>query len=393
MASASATTSSDALARRFADLRDGAPPGARGATSPPATRTSRESLELLRGLDDAGADVIEVGVPFSDPMADGPVIQASSQRALEQGMTLRPDARARGARARSRAGRAVQLPEPASGQPGRTRLERAADAGAHGVLVTDLPVGADPEREAWLGDGPLAFIRLVAPTTPPQRMAEIARHGSGFVYLISRLGVTGERADVATDLPDTVTALRQATSLPICVGFGISRPEQAATIGRLADGVVVGSAIVRAADRDVDAALSLAARDAHFCSTNCREPRSQPLRLVAPDPAGWLSRFVALIYDARWATHLGGIGLAVIVLVALRYHQISLTKYSSLHLLGVVAIGGALLMGAPATAARSDHRRVLHRLAVAREAGDGGLDQLRTRGARPHRRLWLLRLR
>jgi tryptophan synthase alpha chain len=125
------------------------------------------------------------------------------------------------------------------------------------VLVTDLPVGADPELEAWLGGGPLAFVRLVAPTTPRTRMAEIARHGRGFVYLISRLGVTGEREDLPSELPETVATLRQATSLPICVGFGISRPDQAATVGRIADGVVVGSAVVRAADRDVEAALSL----------------------------------------------------------------------------------------------------------------------------------------
>jgi tryptophan synthase alpha chain len=88
-------------------------------------------------------------------------------------------------------------------------------------------------------------------------MAEIARHGRGFVYLISRLGVTGERGDIAADLPTTVATLRKATSLPICVGFGISRPDQVATVGRLADGVVVGSAVVRAADQDIDAALSL----------------------------------------------------------------------------------------------------------------------------------------
>jgi tryptophan synthase alpha chain len=100
-------------------------------------------------------------------------------------------------------------------------------------------------------------VRLVAPTTPPARMAEIARHGSGFVYLISRLGVTGLRDDVPAELPATVRALRAATSLPICVGFGISRPEQATRVARLADGVVVGSAIVRAADEGVATAVAL----------------------------------------------------------------------------------------------------------------------------------------
>jgi tryptophan synthase alpha chain len=136
-------------------------------------------------------------------------------------------------------------------------LARAAAAGAHGVLVTDLPVGADPQREAWLAGGPLDFVRLVAPTTPAPRMALIARHGRGFVYLISRLGVTGEQDAVPDTLPDTVARLRAATSLPICVGFGISRPEHAAAVGRLADGVVVGSAIVRAADESVARAVAL----------------------------------------------------------------------------------------------------------------------------------------
>jgi tryptophan synthase alpha chain len=124
-------------------------------------------------------------------------------------------------------------------------------------LLTDLPVGADPEREAWVGAAPLAFIRLVAPTTPQERMREIAAHGSGFVYLISRLGVTGVRDDLPPELPATVQRLREAATLPVCVGFGVSRPEQAAAVARIADGVVVGSAIVRAAGESVEAAVAL----------------------------------------------------------------------------------------------------------------------------------------
>ena len=123
--------------------------------------------------------------------------------------------------------------------------------------MTDLPVGVDPEREQWLGSGPLAFVRLVAPTTPDDRMREIGEHGSGFV-LISRLGVTGARDDVPDELPDTIGRLRHATSLPICVGFGISNAAQARRIGALADGIVVGSAIVRAAGESVAAAADLA---------------------------------------------------------------------------------------------------------------------------------------
>jgi tryptophan synthase alpha chain len=255
MAYGSATTSSDAIERRFAELRR----RGRRALVPYVTAghpDAERSRELLLGLESAGADIIEVGVPFSDPMADGPIIQASSQRALEQGMTLDG---ALELIARARLSVPVVLfsylnPILAAGSDA---LVRAAEAGVHGVLVTDLPLGSDPEREAWFGAGPLAYIRLVAPTTPAARMAEIARHGGGFVYLISRLGVTGIRSDLPPELPATVRALREATTLPICVGFGISRPDQASAVARIADGVVVGSAVVRAADAAVDDAVSL----------------------------------------------------------------------------------------------------------------------------------------
>jgi tryptophan synthase alpha chain len=214
------------------------------------------SLDLMRGLEDAGADVLEIGVPFSDPVADGPVIQASSQQALEQGMTLDG---ALGLVAEAKLDIPVVLfsylnPIIAAGP---RVLERAHDAGVSGVLVTDLPVGADAAREAWFGAGPLDFVRLVAPTTPRDRMAEIARHGRGFVYLISRLGVTGMHAELASTLPASIATLRSVCSLPICVGFGISTPEHARTVGALADGIVVGSAIVQAAGRSVSEAAAL----------------------------------------------------------------------------------------------------------------------------------------
>lgn len=214
------------------------------------------SLDLVAGLADAGADVLEIGVPFSDPVADGPVIQSSSQQALEQGMTL--------------SGALALIAEAKLAIPvvlfsylnpiiaaGPQVLERARSAGASGVLVTDLPVGADPAREAWFGAGPLDFVRLVAPTTPRDRMAEIAKHGRGFVYLISRLGVTGMHAELASTLPASVAQLRSVCSLPICVGFGISTPGHARTVGALADGIVVGSAIVQAAGRSVSEAVAL----------------------------------------------------------------------------------------------------------------------------------------
>lgn len=214
------------------------------------------SLALLQGLEAAGADVLEVGVPFSDPVADGPVIQSSSQQALAHGMTFE--------------GALELITEAKLSVPvvlfsylnpivaaGPDALHRARAAGAHGVLVTDLPVGEDPEREAWFGAGPLDFVRLVAPTTPRDRMGLIATHGRGFVYLISRLGVTGMQDEISTSLPSTLATLREVCTLPICVGFGISTPAHARQVGALADGIVVGSAIVRAAERSVDEAVAL----------------------------------------------------------------------------------------------------------------------------------------
>ncbi len=215
-----------------------------------------KSVELLRGLEAAGADVIEVGVPFSDPLADGPVIQRSSQIAIEQGMTLESTLTVI-----SDAKLTVPVVLFSYLNPiiaaGDDVLARARAAGVSGVLVTDLPVGADPEREAWFGASGLDFVRLVAPTTPALRMADIARHGGGFVYLISRMGVTGEQDALSTELPATVARLRTATTLPICIGFGISTPEQARAAATLGDGVVVGSAIVRAAERSVADAVTL----------------------------------------------------------------------------------------------------------------------------------------
>jgi tryptophan synthase alpha chain len=254
MASTLATISSDKISERFERLRE----KKRKALVCYVTAGHPDfgrSLELLQGLEDAGADVIEVGVPFSDPIADGPVIQASSQEALLAGMTLE---------------RTLDLVRQANLQvpvvlftylnpllaSGDDVLSRARAAGVDGVLVTDLPLGADEERERWLGESELAFIRLVAPTTPLERMGEIARNGSGFVYLISRLGVTGASQGVPSDLPQTAARLRSATDLPICVGFGVSRPEQARLVADVADGVVVGSALVAEAGRSIDGAFA-----------------------------------------------------------------------------------------------------------------------------------------
>ncbi|MDQ6611681.1 MAG: tryptophan synthase subunit alpha [Gemmatimonadota bacterium] len=214
------------------------------------------SLQLLQGLEAAGADVVEVGVPFSDPLADGPVIQESSQIAIAQGMNLSGClALIAGAKLSIPVVLFSYLNPIIAAGPGV--LERARAAGVSGILATDLPVGADPERERWLGTSGLDFIRLVAPTTPAARMGEIGRNGGGFVYLISRMGVTGEQTTIAAELPETIARLRSVTSLPVCVGFGISTPEQARSVAGLADGVVVGSALVRAANSSIAEALAL----------------------------------------------------------------------------------------------------------------------------------------
>ncbi len=257
MASESVTISSNKIDSRFAELRTAGRKALVAYVTAGHPDRAR-SVELLRGLESAGADVLEVGVPFSDPLADGPVIQASSQVALDQGVTL-------DVALEIIAEAAVNVPVVLFGYlnpflaAGPTVLDRASDAGCDGVLITDLPVGADPELERRFADSDLDFIRLVAPTTPAARMREIATSGSGFVYVISRLGVTGMRAEIPPDLATTIERVRSVTTLPVCVGFGVSTPEHARTVAQLADGVVVGSAIVKAADRSVDDAIALTA--------------------------------------------------------------------------------------------------------------------------------------
>lgn len=255
MASPSATISPNAITRRF-DAIQSASGRALVCYLTAGHPDLARSGDALRAADEGGADIIEVGVPFSDPIADGPVIQKSSHLALAGGMTYD---RALELVASTRLKAPVVLfsylnPVLAAGPDA---LTRAADAGVSGILITDLPVGADPAREEWLASSPLAFIRLVAPTTPRARMSEIARHGRGFVYLISRLGVTGAQESVASTLPESILRLRSATKLPICVGFGIATAEQARAVSRLADGVVVGSALVRAAEESAQAVLKL----------------------------------------------------------------------------------------------------------------------------------------
>jgi len=209
------------------------------------------TADLLDALVAACADVIELGVPFSDPVADGPTIQRSSQRALENGGTLGWTLELLRA-FRTRHDTPVVLftylnPVLRYGVEGF--IEDAVAAGAQGVLLTDLPVGSDDALEHRIEASPLALIRLIAPTTPPERAREIARRAQGFIYYIARMGVTGATAALRTALSAEVEALRGASEVPVAVGFGISTPAQAAEVARVADGVVVGSALIDALDR------------------------------------------------------------------------------------------------------------------------------------------------
>jgi tryptophan synthase alpha chain len=202
---------------------------------------------LLTTLAEAGADIIELGVPFSDPLADGPTIQAASWEALGHGVTLESTLAQLGEQS-------ADLPpvvvfsylNPILRMGIETFLEKAEKAGAAGLLVTDLPVGSHPEMERRLAAGSLDLIPLAAPTTTVERLETIVGHASGFLYYISRLGVTGARAALDAALHDKVEELRGRVNLPVAVGFGISTPEQAADVARIADGVVVGSALIAA---------------------------------------------------------------------------------------------------------------------------------------------------
>jgi len=206
---------------------------------------------LLRAVADAGADVIELGIPFSDPLADGPTIQRSSFQALGQGTTV---ARALEWLAEFRRTHATPVVlftylNPVLRYGPARFLADAVAAGAQGLLVTDLPAGADPALESAIQGSGLDLIRLLAPTTPRERIPEVARGGGGFLYYISRTGVTGARTELPAGLADEVSAVRRAVSLPVAVGFGISTPAQAAAVAAVADGVVVGSALIQALDR------------------------------------------------------------------------------------------------------------------------------------------------
>jgi len=201
---------------------------------------------ILRALDRAGADVLEVGVPFSDPLADGPVIQRATERALASGTTLSGVLQMV---TRLRADLRAPIVIFSYANPIlRLGAERFADeakaAGVDGVLVLDLPIEEAAEFRALLADRGIDTILLLSPTTTDDRLRRAAALGSGFLYAISRLGVTGARDAIADGAEDIVRRIRTVSPLPIALGFGISKPEHVREVGRWADAAVVGSALV-----------------------------------------------------------------------------------------------------------------------------------------------------
>jgi tryptophan synthase alpha chain len=208
------------------------------------------SLACVEAAANAGADIIELGVPFSDPLADGPAIQRSTQIALENGVTVKKclemtaELRKRG----------VTVPFLLMGyyNPiytyGLANYARdAAQAGADGFIVPDLPLDEAEEFEAACNDNGLSLIPMLAPTSTPARIEKATRRTDGFIYLVSVAGITGERKSLPEGLKEFVARVRETASIPVAVGFGIGNPAQAAKVGAIADGVIIGSAVIRAA--------------------------------------------------------------------------------------------------------------------------------------------------
>jgi tryptophan synthase alpha chain len=206
------------------------------------------SLAIAAAYADSGADLIELGVPFSDPLADGPTIHAAATAALAAGATLE-SALEVCASVSERVPVVLMAYSNmilAHGGPGEF-ARRAATAGAAGAIVPDLPLDEAGEVRGALSEAGLALVPLLAPTTTSERRNRICAAAQGFVYVVSSVGTTGERAELPEGLAELVSAVKAEAEVPVAVGFGIGTPEQAAEIGRVADGVIVGSRLVRAA--------------------------------------------------------------------------------------------------------------------------------------------------
>jgi tryptophan synthase alpha chain len=243
------------IERRFAELaaarRAGLITFACAGDPDPAT-----SAAILAGLPAAGADLIEIGMPFSDPMADGPAIQAGSLRALRAGTTLAGTlALVRAFRARDDATPLILMGyyNPIYSYGGERFLDEAKAAGVDGLIIVDLPPEEDDELCLPALARDLCFIRLATPTTDERRLPKVLANTRGFIYYVSITGITGAGAPVAVQVQAAVARLRRHTKLPVAVGFGIRTPEQAGEIAAAADAVVVGSALVDRIARGLDA--------------------------------------------------------------------------------------------------------------------------------------------
>lgn len=239
--------SDNRIARRFAALKA---EGRAGLVTfvTAGDPDAESSLQLVKGLPAAGADLIELGMPFSDPMADGPVVQAASVRALKAGADMRRTlALVRGFRSDDDATPIVLMGyyNPIYRYGGNTFVRDAAAAGVDGLIIVDLPPEEDGELRPLAEAAGISIIRLVAPTTDDARLATLLKDASGFLYYVSITGVTGTRSAVVGQVEQAIAHLRTKTALPIAVGFGIKTPEDAANFARVADASVVGSALVQ----------------------------------------------------------------------------------------------------------------------------------------------------
>ncbi len=242
------------IVRLFSDLKkEGRPALVTFITAgDPDYETSRD---ILFGLPNAGADIIELGMPFSDPMADGPAIQASSQRALKAGQTMKKTLQmVREFREIDSKTPIILMGyyNPIYVYPGDRFLEDAEAAGVDGLIVVDLPPEADEELCLPAIAKGINFIRLAAPTTDEKRLPAVLKNSSGFVYFVSITGITGTAAPDAKSVGAHVSRIKAATDLPVAVGFGVKTPVQARELGQMADGIVVGSALVNIIATNLD---------------------------------------------------------------------------------------------------------------------------------------------
>jgi tryptophan synthase alpha chain len=244
--------------------------------------TQELSFEILQSIALAGADLIELGIPFSDPLADGPTIQHSTQVALENGASVQRCLK--GVQTLRQAGISQPLVlmsyiNPLLAYGIEHFCADAAGAGADGLIVPDLPPEEGAELERACRKQGLAMVYLLAPTSTAERITLAGGHSTGYLYLVSVTGVTGARQTLPPDLASFVERVRQATDLPLAVGFGIATPQQATQVGRLADGVIVGSALINAVDQASDPCSAAGEYIRTLVEALKSEPRSMDLEL------------------------------------------------------------------------------------------------------------------